>query len=402
MISIRSMQAVLTAAVCFGLAFGVGVQADTAVWKTAYYKRTFVGVDQTNWRGGVDATLLLRTPMAYGGTQAQVFGTGTYTQPVYMDGMYLVQGADNVGHTQGTQYPVTFGGSSTLIIAAGNVSTQSSDIVALPVTAGSWYLSNRYGNGDGGNGYMPYAYDVDNEYSLAGTTLTPYGGIRSGISNRIDVYTTDTRPSIVCYGDSITAGYASTPNTGNRYPELLASRIGQPVLNLGVNGDVITQQGGSSNLIGSLKGVGSVIYLLGINDLIGGQITTASAYETIAQGLITQNRAAGRKVYWGTILPATGYTNFTAADETLRQSINTWIRANSAGADGVIDFDAALRDPANLSKMLPSYQSGDWLHPSDAGYQAMAQVAAAAFAIPEPASLSLLALGGLALLRRQK
>lgn len=217
-------------------------------------------------------------------------------------------------------------------------------------------------------------------------------------TNRIDVLTKDTRPSIVCYGDSITAGYNSTPNTGNRYPEILSTLANRPVLNLGVNGDVIGQSGGSSSLVSSLSGVDSVIYLLGINDLITSSITSTSAYTTLAQSVINQNHQAGRKVYWGTILPATGYSGFDAAREALRQDINTWIRTQ-AGADGIIDFDQALRDPSNPSKLLPAYQS-DWLHPSDAGYQKMAQTAAAV--VPEPAVFGILATGGFMLLTRRR
>ena len=83
-----------------------------------------------------------------------------------------------------------------------------------------------------------------------------------------------------------------------------------------------------------------------------------------------------KKIYIGTILPAGGNAKFDAdsAKESLRKEINDWIRLGN-DADGVIDFDAALADPANPTKLKAEYQS-DWLHPNDAGYQKMAETAA--------------------------
>jgi hypothetical protein len=83
-----------------------------------------------------------------------------------------------------------------------------------------------------------------------------------------------------------------------------------------------------------------------------------------------------KKVYLGTILPATGYASFDSSPvkEVLRKQFNAWIR-QGGGADGVIDFDAAMADPAKPSKLRADWQS-DWIHPNDIGYQRMAEVAA--------------------------
>ena len=392
----RYFRVALMAAVCFAPFLAGSVRADEGVWKTAYYKRGFVGNYKSDWAGGLDAAVLARTPMAYGGTQVRVSVQGCWDQPVNLSGMSLVRGADNVGHTQGSEYPVTFAGISTLALATG-LKTAVSDPITAPMSQGTWYVKDRY-TAATAPAYYPYAYEVDNEY--VASNLSPIKGTRTGITNRIDVLTTDTRPAIVFYGDSITAGYNSTPNTGNRYPEIFSSlKQNHPVLNLGVNGDLLTQARGSSSLISGLSGVGSVVYLMGINDLINNTITTTGGYTSIAQTLIDQNHQAGRQVYWGTILPATGYAGgFDASKEALRQSINTWIRTQ-VGADGVIDFDLALRDPSDTTRMLPAYQS-DWLHPNDAGYQKMAETAAAM--VPEPVGLTVLSLGGLALLARRR
>ena len=79
------------------------------------------------------------------------------------------------------------------------------------------------------------------------------------------------------------------------------------------------------------------------------------------------------KIFGATLLPFKGAWYYTAAGEATREAVNAWIRASGA-FDGVIDFDAAIRDPADPLMMNPAYDSGDHLHPNAAGYQAMADV----------------------------
>ena len=87
--------------------------------------------------------------------------------------------------------------------------------------------------------------------------------------------------------------------------------------------------------------------------------------------LIARAKAHGLKVIGATALPYEGARYFNPKGEPIRQAVNAWIRTSKA-YDGVIDFDAAMRDPAAPSKMKANLQSGDWLHPNDAGYEAMA------------------------------
>ena len=123
-------------------------------------------------------------------------------------------------------------------------------------------------------------------------------------------------------------------------------------------------------------GVRDVIVLEGINDigfsasaLDGG----VSAAQIIAgyQQLIAQAHARGLRIFGATLLPFQGAGYYTAAGEATREAVNTWIRTSRA-FDGVIDFDAVMRDPAHPLMLNPAYNSGDHLHPNDAGYQAMA------------------------------
>ena len=86
---------------------------------------------------------------------------------------------------------------------------------------------------------------------------------------------------------------------------------------------------------------------------------------------VGQAHARGVKIFGSTLLPFQRAWTYTAAAEATREAVNTWIRTSGA-FDGVIDFDAAMRDPADPLRLNPAYDSGDHLHPNDAGYQAMA------------------------------
>ena len=102
-------------------------------------------------------------------------------------------------------------------------------------------------------------------------------------------------------------------------------------------------------------------------------VTDVSAAQVIAgyKGLIARAHARGLKVFGGTLLPFKGASYYTTEGEAKREAVNTWIRTSRA-FDGVIDFDKAVRDPADPLVLNPAYDSGDHLHPNDAGYQVMA------------------------------
>jgi lysophospholipase L1-like esterase len=91
--------------------------------------------------------------------------------------------------------------------------------------------------------------------------------------------------------------------------------------------------------------------------------------------------AAGVRIIGGTLTPFQGAGYYSVAGEAKRENVNQWIRASGA-FDGVVDFDRTVRDPANPLVVLPAFDSGDHLHPNDAGYQAMATAAAVALDSP--------------------
>ncbi len=214
--------------------------------------------------------------------------------------------------------------------------------------------------------------------------------------------------AVVALGDSITDGANTTPNTNSRWPDVLARRLqatpglrGLGVLNEGISGnrllhdpnplpgsgaDAFAAQFGESALrrfdrdVSSQPGARCVIVLLGVNDL-GHPGTIAPESERVTpadliagyQQVIDRAHQQGMLVFGGTITPFANDTfGFdTPANRAARLVVNRWIRTSGA-YDGVVDFDAALRDPADPERIRPEFDSGDHLHPNDAGAAALA------------------------------
>ncbi|MFI7294722.1 SGNH/GDSL hydrolase family protein [Streptomyces sp. NPDC050121] len=175
--------------------------------------------------------------------------------------------------------------------------------------------------------------------------------------------------TVVAIGDSITDGSSATDNANQRWPDYLARRLqaesgGQ---RLGVVDAGIAAVTRFSHDVLTQPGVKNAIVLEGINDINN---TSVTADQIIAgyQTMINQAHTAGVRIIGGTILPN---STQTAAKAAIRTQVNNWIRTSGA-FDAVIDFDAALRDPANPAQLLPAYDSGDHLHPNSAGMQAIA------------------------------
>jgi lysophospholipase L1-like esterase len=202
----------------------------------------------------------------------------------------------------------------------------------------------------------------------------------------IDVQAPAASGAVVTLGDSITDGRGSTTDGNNRWPDNLSRRLranaptaGVAVLNQGIGGNAVVSGGlgptGASRFqrdVLDQAGVKWVIVLHGVNDI--GESTSASVAQSLItayQGLVTAARARGVRIYGVPILPFAGSQYDTAAHETARQTVNAWIRG-AGNFDAVIDLEAAVRDPASVTRLLPAYDSGDQLHLNVAGYQKMA------------------------------
>jgi lysophospholipase L1-like esterase len=215
--------------------------------------------------------------------------------------------------------------------------------------------------------------------------------------NGIEVQSRFPHPAaIVALGDSITDGFASTVDANRRWPNLLAARLQArrgtsdlAVVDQGISGNRVLHDFIGPNALARFdrdvlaqSGVRWVIVLEGINDIgipgAFGLAAEAVTAEQLIEGhrqLVERAHAQGLLIYGGTLTPFEGTTfpgYFTPEGEAKRQAVNHWIRTSGA-YDAVIDFDRATRDPAHHARLLPAYDSGDHLHPNDAGYEAMAR-----------------------------
>ena len=292
----------------------------------------------------------------------------------------------------GTIHPVTYRGSASFQIPAGG--QVLSDPVAMRVgplqdLAVSVYLPGRTGAAtfhadaqqvnwvsDAGD----HAADSD---AGAFTTPTLSWYYVSGLI----VQSPDADGTVVALGDSITDGVGSTAGADARWPNDLARRLDAlagptlAVADEGIGGNRVLTGARCCGASAEARfgrdalnqpGVRDIIVLEGIND-IGFSLGDVSAAQVIAgyRQLIAQAHARGLRIFGATLLPFQGAGYYTAAGEATREAVNTWIRTSGA-FDGVIDFDAVMRDPADPLRLNPAYDSGDHLHPDDAGYQAMA------------------------------
>jgi lysophospholipase L1-like esterase len=215
----------------------------------------------------------------------------------------------------------------------------------------------------------------------------------------VDVAVSDSSAAIVTFGDSITDGTASTVGANRRWPNVLADRLiaahqDVAVVDAGIGGNRILHDAANPVSFGvnalarferdalSQPGAKYVIVLEGINDL-GHAGTSAPASEAVTtedliaglKQMIERAHEHQIKIFGATLTPFEGTIHkgyYTPEKEVQRERLNDWIRSSGA-FDGVVDFEKAVADPANPKRMLPEYDSGDHLHPSDSGYKAMGE-----------------------------
>ena len=225
--------------------------------------------------------------------------------------------------------------------------------------------------------------------------LWPGSSIERGpaLVSGVEVQAPGTHHVLVAFGDSITEGAGATPGTNQDWPEQFARRLASHgvskdwvVINSGIGGNRLLHEGSGPKALDrfdrdalELSGVSAIVLLEGINDIgwafdpdgDSGPLT-AAAIEAADQQLIARAHARGLKIYGGTLAPYEGAAYFHPEGEAVRAAVNEWIRTSGA-FDGVIDFEQAVRDPKHPTRYLGADQSGDSLHPNDAGYRAMSE-----------------------------
>ena len=353
-------------------------------------------------------TLRLIVHTSVGGNAVRIKISNTFgSDPLVIGAAHIALRAQAASVVAGSDHGVTFSGKPSFTIPAGglivsdpvNLQVQPLTDLAVSIylpstaTASTTHLlalqTSYVASGTG---------DFTAAVNLPGATTITSWDFLTGV----DVSEQATGGTIVALGDSITDGANSTIDTNQRWPILLGARLQEDktlsqlgLLDEGIIGNRILHPTETTfgNPFGpaalarfdrdvlSQAGVKYVIVLLGINDIghPGGSAPDSekvTADEIIAGHLqlIARAHEKGLKIYGCTLLPFEDTTlkNFYSPEkDKLRQAVNEWIRTSGA-YDAVIDFDRVVRDPGRPSRILPAYDGGDHLHPSDAGQKAMA------------------------------
>ena len=331
-----------------------------------------------------------------GGQQVRVRFTNEFGfDPLTISGAHVAVSAGGAAIKEGTDRPVTFGGATSVRIAPG--AAMYSDPVNLTVAplsdvAVSFFIPSQIMRGE----TVHLFADQDNfvaagDQSAAATLTNPTILNSWYFFDGIDVPAAQGSRAIVTLGDSITDGAHSTNNANRRWPDVLAARLKQEpglenvsVLNEGIGGNrVLNEQTGPSALsrldrdVLAQDGVRYLIVLESIND-IGrlahlsapeDEITAPQLEESLRQ-IADAAHQRGIKAFGATLTPYGGANYFSDRGEQVREEVNNWIKT-SGTFDGVIDFDLITRDPQDRNRFNPVDDSGDHLHPGDAGYKAM-------------------------------
>jgi lysophospholipase L1-like esterase len=290
------------------------------------------------------------------------------------------------GDTLESPVVARFAGQESITVRPGEV--LSSDSIALKLPAFADLAISVYYPGAARPVAHRLMVRVGGGPDMPGSALPPIRG--PAIVSAIEI-AADPRAApavIVAFGDSITEGAGShTPHVD--WPSLLAQRLQQScpggfvVLNAGISGNRLLGDGGSPGALSrldrdilSLTGVSHVILLEGINDIRGADDSgNEGTVEDLVKGyrqIIGRLHARGIKVIGATLTPYEGTARQTARGLASVARLNEVIRGGDL-FDGVIDFYPALEDPASPGRMRPEMSSGDWLHPGDRGYAAMAE-----------------------------
>jgi lysophospholipase L1-like esterase len=321
------------------------------------------------------------------------------TTPLTIGPVHLAKHERGSVIKSGTDLILTFGGKTTATVPKG--AEIVSDPVNFPVAAleqlaVSLYLPNGAETSTIHSTAIQTAFITPRD--ATGETDFPKGETDTSryFLTDLEVVSQTAAQTIVIVGDSITDGVGSTEDGNTRYPDALAERLqADParasiaVANAGISGNRILNDGAEPYLGPSVlkrferdalskPGVRWILLLSGGNDISAAHLLGTPeakvSVEQIIDGmktLIKRARQKGVKIFGATLTPKEGSEFYYPEGEKKRQQVNTWIRT-SGEFDAVVDFDKLLRDPARPERLLATFDSGDHIHPNDAGFKAMA------------------------------
>ena len=355
-----------------------------------------------------DQTIRQVVRLSGGGRKLRVLFTNEFgTAPVTIGAAHLALAGAGGAIRPGSDHVLTFAGKPEAVMRAGApLLSDPVDLRLAPLTrvAISLYLPGAV------ESCTCHGTSAEPGYVTSGdATSAPNvpvaggpGGLPRVMISGVDVASDAPARTIVAFGDSITDGVGATPGHDQRWPDQLAARIQAAgrhdllVADEGISGNRVLNDGfGVSALarfdrdVLATPGLRYVILFEGINDigisfmkrasggplaglnLPGGPITAEDIIAGDRQ-LVARAHEHGVRIYGATITPYQGAATGSPEGEAARQAVNHWIRTGGA-FDGVIDFDAAWRDPAHPDRIRDGYHMGDHLHGSDAGYKVLAQ-----------------------------
>ena len=357
-----------------------------------------------------DQTVRERVRISIGGSQIRIRLSNEYgSSPLLVGAVTVGVPKDPTTVKSGSIQAVTFGGRNSVTIPAG--APAISDPVALTVAYGAEISISLY---------FPRRVTTPTWHALAlkRAVVSPQGdhsyeekiqggteASRSMFVSAVLVPAQRSQRLVVAFGDSIVDGDGSTADADRNWPNDLIRRLEKTadgsklaVVNEGIAGNRLLGDGPLASLgisalarfdrdALSLPGVTHIVLLEGINDLgfpgaklgelsLADPADVRNAEDLIGayRQLIARAHIRGIKLIGSTMTACEGVDipgYYSEVKEAARQAVNKWIRTSRA-FDGVIDFDAVLRDPDHPSRLLPRFASEDHLHPNDAGYQAMA------------------------------
>jgi lysophospholipase L1-like esterase len=333
-----------------------------------------------------------------GGRQVRIRVSNEYgTAPLAIGAAHIALAGPSGAIEPGTDHVLVFSAHPATVIPPGAAVLSDPvdmDVAPLSTLAVSFYLPGETGpctchTFGLQTGYASAEGDFTKSPTLPGATPFLYRAFLTEVETR----TALPAASILVLGDSLSDGYASTPDANHRWPDRLAERLtardggkrAWGVVNEGISGNRLLADGAGQSALArfdrdvlATPGVRYLVLLIGTNDLglafgpampPGSSLTTEDIISGYRQ-IIARARAHGIKVYGVTLPPFEGAAYWSAKAEDYRQDLNAWMRSAHA-FDAVIDFDAVWRDPAHPARIRDGLHAPDHLHGNDAGYAAL-------------------------------
>jgi lysophospholipase L1-like esterase len=393
----RSIPALALAALVFAAASSFAQSTPHPQW-VGTWATSPMQADGINIRLFSSVTMREIVHISAGGEQVRLRFTNEFgLDPLTVADAHVALSAGGSSIQPGSDHAVTFGGAASVNIPPGGAIF--SDPVALTVAplsdvAVSFYLPPQIMRAETYHAFADQDNYLADGHSPAAPDLPQPATLSSWyFFDGIDVSAAPGSRAVVTLGDSITDGAHSTHNANRRWPDVLAARLGQDpnlahigVLNEGIGGNrVLNETTGPSAIsrvdrdVLAQSGVRYVVVLESINDIgrlahvqVPWDAITAPQLEWGLKQIADRAHEHGLKMIGATLTPYGGAGYYSDAGEGVREAVNDWIRTSGV-FDGVIDFDKITRDPQNPTRFSPLYDSGDHLHPSDAGYKAMGE-----------------------------